>query len=459
MAKSNPTNRVLNRSLERSDQLVYVVDRQGLISFANAATQHWTGMSLAELSAQPFPFDSGKSPGSPGAGLCPPPQASASTSATPFQIWRPVTGGLEFVNAWAFGLQQGDAELGTLVVADPTNPAAQPIQDAADGDAAGLHAALIQLRHRLQESLDVESLLGPSPWAQRLRRQAQWIADSQTDVLILGAPGSGKEHLLRGLASKQEIPDQALVPIHGTIADPPLIQQAVSDARDEATNLVLMLLDVDRLAPDAQAELLGFLELPGIKWRTLATSTTQLGELVEDDRFSERLAHRLGTMTIELPPLRERREDIPWLAQAILERHRGRTATQLGGLSDATIDLLTEFDWPENFNQLVDTIAGATARAQGPLIQPRDLPETFHRALEAMRVGNSQVVSLDLTDYLAEIESELLQRALRQARGNKTQAARQLNISRPRLLRRLQALGLEEFLAASQSPDEIRMLM
>ena len=185
----------------------------------------------------------------------------------------------------------------------------------------------------------------------------------------------------------------------------------------------------------SQQELLGYLQLPGLAPRMIATSSTNL--LDAQATFDQTLASRLSTLTIELPPLAERREDLPLLAQAILESNNDRQAKQFSGFSRQAIELLCEYDWPGNFGQLASTIEGTAAQATGSVIEIADFSETFQHSIKAQRFAAKEETKIELDEYLLGIESQLIERAIAQAKGNKTKAAELLGISRAKLLRRL----------------------
>ena len=150
-------------------------------------------------------------------------------------------------------------------------------------------------------------------------------------------------------------------------------------------------------------------------------------------------------MTIELVSLARRQSDVPFLAQALLERDNIRRDRQLTGFSVNVMQQFIEFHWPENIDQLNRTIQVAARAATGTEVGEPDLPDEFLNSLKAMRIGSASETEIQLDQYLNEIEKELVARALRQAKGNKTKASRLLGISRPKFLRRLNFFGLEGF--------------
>lgn len=488
MAKTNPTLRLISRVLNRADSMVYFVNDQEELVFANQRLADWLGVPLESLNEVRLAFQSA-GPHRRLDCLCPPPdlweagagsktfwvvrsgaavrdtQGNQPTSTDQSDASTAGSRNIEYYLAHAVRIDSEKVASGVLVVIDLNSlwvgrQGESPVGLATDL-ATELHLSLSRLANEASNSFSIESLVGDSPFASRIRRQVQIAADSEADVLIHGPLGCGKEHLARAIYARTEGDEAGLAPVHCPIADPELIQQRIFDARsslsldrrDGESPLVLLLLDVDQLSHDAQAELLGFLELPDFRIRTLATSSQPLLELADNDSFSKRLAHRLGSLAIEMVSLKDRAEDIPLLAQSVLEKDNVRRRRQLAGFSDDALEMLMEFGWPENMNQLTRVIEAAAAKCQGRIVTAEDLPDEFHFSLQAQRIGGPVEVSIDLDAYLGEIEKKLITRAMHQTGGNKTQAAKQLNISRPKLLRRLQTLGLDEFLQSSPTTE------
>jgi DNA-binding NtrC family response regulator len=160
--------------------------------------------------------------------------------------------------------------------------------------------------------------------------------------------------------------------------------------------------------------------------------------------YRDDLAAMLSTITIELPPLAKRREDLPLLAQALLEEQNARSSKQLGGFSAEAIDRICAYGWPGNVAELADVVAEGHARAAGRLIARDELPERLRLAAEAAARPRRKEEPIQLDEFVARIERELIRRALAHAKGNKTKAARLLGLNRPRLYRRMVQLGLAE---------------
>jgi DNA-binding NtrC family response regulator len=241
------------------------------------------------------------------------------------------------------------------------------------------------------------------------------------------------------------------VPLSCALLDAELLQTTITGFAQRCQRLqpkrpgALLMLDVDQLPPQAQSELAGFLTLPKFTLHVIAIARTNVLDKNAGVAFDRELAHALSTLVIELPPLAERREDIPLLAQHFLESFNAEGGRQLSGFTPEALDLLSEYKWPHNVEQLREFVLKACRQAEGLQVDANDLPEAIRLASQAEKLQkkHSSVQEINLDQFLEEVEKELIQRALRQAKGNKAKAARMLGVSRPRLLRRVDMLGIE----------------
>jgi DNA-binding NtrC family response regulator len=346
-----------------------------------------------------------------------------------------------------------DAVAAVLIVldrADCEDGQALLRQESAGEESAWLHLRLAGLRQRLGPLYELHQLVGESPAIQRVRDQVQAAVASGSRVLIVGPEGSGREHVARTIYYLQGPGDAgALVPLSCSLLDAELLQTTISAfihtrPEIEVTGpAALLLLDVADLSPDAQRSLMAVLNIVELRAHTLATSRESLVELARDGRFRQDLAHHLSTLVIELPALVERAEDIPLLAQKILEACNARTGRQLSGFSSEALDQLSSYSWPNNVDELTLAIHEAHRRASGPRVEASDLPATLREVVKAAAHPLRPAETIELDKFLESIETELIVRALRQAKGNRARAARLLGITRTRLLRRLGQLGLE----------------
>jgi DNA-binding NtrC family response regulator len=148
-------------------------------------------------------------------------------------------------------------------------------------------------------------------------------------------------------------------------------------------------------------------------------------------------------MVIGLPPLRERKEDVALLAQTFVEAVNSRGEKQVGGLVPAALDVLMAYDWPGNVRELNEVIGEAHARCQFTLIAAEDITPRIQGAWGGAFAAPASDQRVDLDAVLLEAERKLIEQAIKKARGNKSQAAELLSISRPRLYRRMQMLGMD----------------
>ena len=513
MAKARTINAAITRTFDQASSIVYFVSDNQQIIYANQACADWLEVDLELLVGTRTVYSSetlsdemenrikglALAPERFNLAMC---ATEGETPDSNVRISVSRNGRLTWLDAQVNLVRDEDEKLaGYLVVADSVvrRVAETTANTNVTDSSQRIHETLALIRNDHQSRFSLQSLIGDSAQMKRVHRQATAASKLNADLLVVGPPGSGREHLVRSVFAQRNLnaieglgqgqgDDQkskstdlpGLFPIHCAIVDPVQIQQTMKELvadrkkRTSASNPsigpdahpdTLLLIDVDLLSESSQLELLGFLELPEFPFCCMATALHSLvgannetgasGDESADanETFIPDLASRLGTMVIELVALKDRREDLPVLAQAILERNNESRARQLSGFSTKALETLCEFDWPGNFDQLTSVIDEAASAAEGNKIEFDDLPITFRQAIDAARSGQAKEVSIELDDYLAGIEKELVKRALAAAKGNKTRAAKMLGVSRPKLLRRLQHFGLmgneDELLDAS----------
>jgi DNA-binding NtrC family response regulator len=250
--------------------------------------------------------------------------------------------------------------------------------------------------------------------------------------------------------SAQTVPDTfSLTPLDCALLGGDLLEAAgTAIARaaargGEASSCTLLFHRIDELPTEVQTQLADFLARQSIQGRLMATAAEPLLDLARRGNFHAELAALLSTITIELPPLVRRRDDLPLLAQLFLEERNAAGSRQIGGFSQAALDRLDAYAWPGNLDELSEAVAAAHQRATGPQIDVQDLPERLHLAAQAAAQPRRTEETIVLDEYLGRVERELIRRALARAKGNKAKAARLLGVTRPRLYRRMVQLGLE----------------
>ncbi len=437
-------------------QPVYVLDDEFTLVFCNRACCEWLGQEASSLLGSQCRYQSSSDPSHAGTtleGICPPPTVLEGHAAVN-AVSRVCNQTRHYRQATFLPLGTPDERPFAVVAIvsntdqpSPRPPAPAPAEDAT---AVILHEQLQRLRDEAAWHYCVDRLVGRSPAMRRARRQAKMAAASRASVLLVGPSGSGRQHLASAIHHASATHAMgALIPLACSVLDPDLIRSTISalaggeNLGDDAQHSSLLLNDADRLPLDVQAELDHMFE-NRFPLRIIATAQQPLEELVDQGKYRADLAATLTTVLITLPPLAERREDIPLLAQMFLENANTNSPRQFAGFTPEALDLLDQYHWPGNADELAQVVAEARQQADGVEIGPDDLPEKIHVASKNALRPRRPEQSIVLNDFLAQIERELIQRALARAKGNKAKAARLLGLTRPRLYRRLVQLGLAE---------------
>lgn len=449
----------LARLLDAVAEPIYAVDADRKIIFCNDACLIWTGCTAEDLIGQECRYHAGD--GTSGgalvaAALCPPPAALAGKRGSAEILLPSSESHKRLADFIPLGSDDGRAA-GVLAV---VRPDAAPSPDEAPlSDVAGvkLHARLQHYRRQLALRGHVDRLWGESPAMKRVRSQVLVAAQSAASVLVLGPPGSGREHVARAIHYGDGAAEAGpLVPLACGLLDGELLSATLRtlmktkpEHRRPAT---LVLGDVDLLPEGGQVELARFVVGGRFPARLVSTAHEPLGVLVSRGAFRADLACLLNTVTIELPPLAGRPEDVPLAAQWFLERANAESTKQIGGFTTEALDQLSGYRWPGDLSELESVVTEAHARAETHEITPRDLPSGLALAADAAARPRKPDERIVLEEFLAKIERELIERALKRAKGNKAKAARLLGLTRPRLYRRMVQLGLEQDESSSTTP-------
>jgi len=330
-------------------------------------------------------------------------------------------------------------------------------------------------------------IVGASARMQRIFRLVRKVARTDSTVLLTGESGTGKELIARSLHLQSRRAAGPFVPVNVGALPESLVESelfgyargAFTGAREDRPGLIeaadrgtLFLDEIGDMPLASQVNLLRTLESSEVRRvgdnairmvdiRVIAATHRDLGRELAEGRFREDLYYRLNVVQIDLPPLRERREDIGLLAAYFLEKISARAGRPGLAFSPETMQLLERYDYPGNVRELENAIEHAVAIAEGTMIGAADLPTAFKtpRLLPegASRRGGApdeasgdggpaaaRAVAADPRETwsLAEVEREHIRRVLARHHGNATIAARQLGISRTTLWRKLREYGL-----------------
>jgi transcriptional regulator with PAS, ATPase and Fis domain len=465
MASQRVRGTELAKMLNSATQPIYVLDDELTVVFCNRACREWLGEAVEGLLGRRCAYHSSPDatgPDAVAAGLCPPPAVIAGREMTAevsyVRTSHGAAGGTSHRRRARFiplGTGLGDL-VGLIAMVDsedvdagaPSPPGPPPLPSA-EVEATELHEQVRRFRQAAAARFRADRLIGRSPAIRRARAQIELASGSGASVLLIGPPGSGRQHVAAAIHYATEAAG-SLIPLSCAVLEAELIDSTVqaiaagSPLRDQPGRGTLLLNEVDRLPADVQAELAAVLVNKRFPLRLIATAGQSLAELARRNQFRHDLAAALSTITVELPPLCERREDLPLLAQLFLEEANARGTRQLGGFTPEALDQLDAYDWPGNVDELAQMVAQAHRHAEGPEIGVDDLPERIHLAARAAAHPRRQEETIMLDEFLGRVERELIRRAMSRAKGNKAKAARLLGMTRPRLYRRLVQLGLEQ---------------
>jgi DNA-binding NtrC family response regulator len=455
MARERAIANQLAKLLGAATSPVYAVDNRRRIVYCNAACAKWVGIAADQLVGQRcdyHPGDTGELRVDVAAKLCPPPEAFAGTSPSGIVSSQQTDHTVSERAACFFPLGGEDEQIGVFAILSTaeSKDASLAEGDAGERESAALHRRLQEFTRELRTPFRLGRLVGDSLAMQRVREQIQIAIQARSHVQIVGAPGSGREHVARTIhCAADPMAAGPLMPLSCQLLDGELLQATVvaflNRAKDDdpAHPATLLLLDADCLNEEAQAELLAYFRIPTFNLRTIATTQVPLLALAERDGFLTELASRLGGFVMKLPSLADRREDIPLLCQRFLEDYNAAGGKQFSGFAPSTLDQLCSLPWPGNVDELAEVVREICEQSEGPQIVDADVSRRVRLITSAMAHPKVEDETIQLDEFLLDVERELVQRALKQAKGNKAQAARLLGISRPRLLRRVTQLGLE----------------
>jgi two-component system response regulator AtoC len=325
----------------------------------------------------------------------------------------------------------------------------------------------VQLRQLVDKRFGLETLIGESRAMHEIFDTIRQVAPSRATVLLVGESGTGKELIARAIHNLSNRNKTRFVAFNCAAFAPQLIESELfghergaftgaAERRigrfEQAAGGTLFLDEIGEIDSNVQVKLLRALD-PGVfervggnqsiqaDVRLIAATNRDLTALVREGKFREDLYYRLNVVQIRVPSLRERKEDIPLLANTFLKEICERDGKAFRPLSPEAMDALLRCDWPGNVRELKGAIDSGVTLATGNQITVRDLPLTVRGAsggLAPREGGNQDLVNIH------DNETRLIMRALDESGGNRTEAAKKLGISRRTLHRRLKELQRPE---------------
>jgi DNA-binding NtrC family response regulator len=302
----------------------------------------------------------------------------------------------------------------------------------------------------LDEAFDHYGIVGRSRAMQAVIERAELVADTRSTVLITGETGTGKELVARAIHARSAQRSMPLIRVNcAAIPEPLLESELFGHVRGAFTGAVankkgrfalanggtIFLDEIGTMGQPLQAKLLRVLQerefeplgserTEKVDVRVIAATNRDLRQLVGEGKFQEDLFYRLNVIPIEIPPLRERREDIPVLVEHFIGKHAHRTGRRIERIEDAALAVLQQADWPGNVRELENTIERAVVLTVSPIITVRAVS-----IMSASTAAPASLPSLRLHQNLEWVEKETMRRALDQAGGVKKDAAELMGVS------------------------------
>jgi len=322
----------------------------------------------------------------------------------------------------------------------------------------------ISFREKIIRELEDCRMIGTSPPMMEVYDIVDRVTPSNVNVLITGESGTGKELIAKCIHYNSPRKEKPFIVVNSAALPETLLEaELFGIEKGVATGVegrqgklqicdggTLFLDEIGDMSLHLQAKLLraiqekafekvGGRRLIKVDIRILAATNKTLEEMVEEKKFREDLYYRLKVIQIMVPPLRERKEDIPRLAAFFLKKYAFQSARVMTGISTETMQILTAYDWPGNVRELENTIEGSLALAKGPVIDKADIEMLLQRTQQSRRPGAPPVSE---SESLERIEREHIIRVLKTAKGNQSVAATLLNIDRKTLYRKRKKYGL-----------------
>lgn len=325
-----------------------------------------------------------------------------------------------------------------------------------------LRKEVIRLRKEVESRYQFHQIIGKSPPMQKIYDLIERISDTSSNVLITGESGTGKELVAKAIHYSGIRKEGPFIAVNCAAIPEALLESelfgykkgAFTDAKSDKRGLLfeahegtLFLDEITEMPVSLQAKLLRVIETREVRplgdtnsyavdIRIISSSNRDIPSLIELGKFREDLYYRLKVIDIEMPPLRERKEDIPLLIQSFISRFNQELKKNVSGVSEEALKLLLNYSWPGNVRELENVIQRAITLSRHEEILPEDLPPTLLQKEEEIIFKNA----LEKKFTLDQLEREYIKRVLIETGGNKSKAAEILGLDRKTLYRKLQEL-------------------
>jgi DNA-binding NtrC family response regulator len=325
----------------------------------------------------------------------------------------------------------------------------------------------LELRSRLE---GMGEIVGTSRRIEEIFELMRRAAPARSTILVAGESGTGKELVARAIHRLSPRGDGPFVPVHTSAIPADLLEStlfghvkgaftgAVAARKgliEAAHNGTLFLDEVGTISLDTQTKLLrviqereirrvGSVEAKAVDTRLVAATNTDLWQEVQQGNFREDLYYRLNVITIEIPPLRERSDDVPLLATHFLRIYSEENQREVKGFSSATMDALTEYRWPGNVRELENAVERAVVLCRGDTIELDELPQAVRGDVPGLQaVTEFPADGVDFRESVADYQERLIREALKRSDGVQRRAAGLLKLSPTTLNEMIHRLGIE----------------
>jgi DNA-binding NtrC family response regulator len=325
-----------------------------------------------------------------------------------------------------------------------------------------LKKEVIRLRKEVESRYDFHHLIGKSPLMQKIYDLIERISDSSSNVLVTGESGTGKELVAKAIHYSGIRKGGPFVAINCAAIPETLLESelfgykkgAFTDAKSDKKGLIfeanegtLFLDEITEMPLTLQAKLLRVIEEREVRplgdtnpypidVRIISTSNRDIASLIQQGRFRKDLYYRLKVIDIEMPPLRERREDIPILVQHFIHKFSKGLKKGVSGVSEDAFKILVSYSWPGNVRELENIIQRAITLSQYEVILPDDLPASIMQKTDEKLFEKAMEEKFTLD----QLEKEYIKKILVETGGNKSKAAERLGLDRKTLYRKLEEL-------------------
>jgi transcriptional regulator with PAS, ATPase and Fis domain len=317
----------------------------------------------------------------------------------------------------------------------------------------------VRLQEQLEKRYSFSKIIGKSKKMQRVFELIQVVADSDSSVLVLGESGTGKEMVANAIHYNSPRRVRPYIRVSCASLPETLIESELFGyekgaftganqrriGRFEAASGGTLFLDeigelplsfqvkLLRVLQERQVERLGSNRPVDVDVRIVSASLRPLEEEIAEGRFREDLLFRVNTVTIKVPPLRERREDVPLLAQTFLQEFCRERSKEIEGFSDEALDLFDAYAWPGNVRELRNAVERAVLFCQGSRITAEDLPGALKSVSPERPPAPSSQEVVSMQEAVERAEIGAIRAALSSSNGRRTEAAARLGISRKTL--------------------------